>query len=343
MHARALVLGATGMIGAHAVRACLRHNTPVRALIRRQSDQRNLTGLDIETTTGDLQDRASLVRAMKGCDLVIHAAGAYPKRHFGKRRFLARSRQEMANVIDAVRSVPPGTRIRFLYVSSVTTIGRAETGPRAGDPNTEDPTPLAREADASPPVVDSSPYYTVKSLMEEMAARAAATGLDAVIVNPTFCVDEFDSRKTTAQLLIPLAKRRIPAYVPGHLNAVATRDVGEGILLAARRGRAGQRYILGGENTTSGEFLERCSRVVGVRPPRFALPIAAAEAASLLTETIAYLARTRPLFPMAGVQMLKHSQAYDIRLAREELGYVPSSLDDAIQRAYAWYRDQSFL
>ncbi|MBD3236801.1 MAG: NAD-dependent epimerase/dehydratase family protein [Candidatus Eisenbacteria bacterium] len=335
MHARALVLGATGMIGAHAARACLRHGTPVRALVRPGSDARNLRGLDLEIAEGDLRDPASLRAALLGCDLVVHAAGAYPKRLFGKARFLARARTEMQNLLDAVGAAAQQHAVRLVYVSSVTTIGRptAETGA---------PRP-ARESDRTRPIRDPSPYFAVKALLEEMAERAAAGALDLVIVNPTFCVDDLDARRTTAQLLLPLARRQIPAYLPGHLNAVPTRDVGEGILLAARRGRRGERYILGGENLRSREFLERCARIAGVPSPRVALPIAAAEAASWTTEAWAHLTGGRPLFPMAGVRMLKHSQPFDTTRAREELGLVTSSLDDAIRRAYAWYRRNGYL
>ena len=179
--------------------------------------------------------------------------------------------------------------------------------------------------------------------MEDLARAAAGRGLPVVIVNPTFCVDEFDDHRSTAQLLVPLAKGMLPAYVPGRLNAVATRDVGEGIWQAAELGRIGARYILGGENLTSREFLERCARVAGVAAPRLALPIGFAECASFMSEAFARLTGTRPLFPMAGVRMLKHSQPYDITLAREELGFTPTTLDAAIERAYAWYRARKFI
>jgi dihydroflavonol-4-reductase len=167
--------------------------------------------------------------------------------------------------------------------------------------------------------------------------------LPVVIVNPTFCVDELDARRSTAQLMLPLAKRQIPASLPGRLNAVATRDVGRGIVLAAQRGRIGQRYILGGENMTSRAFLERCARAAGVPAPRAEMPLGLAEAISLVTEILAWTTRTRPLFPLTGIRMAKHGQAYDISLARAELGYEPSPIEAAIERAYAWYRAQGWL
>lgn len=338
MFERALVLGATGMLGAHALHACLERGIAARALVRPGRDRRLLADFPVETIEGDLRDRTSLQRALAGCDLAIHAAAPYPKRHFGKARLLAEARRGMESLLQAAeasQAARGGALQRLVYVSSATTIGVPEASDGA-------PRRPARETDTIR-VRDSAPYFAVKFLMEDLARAAAEQGLPLVIVNPTFCVDEFDAHRTTAQLMLPLARRQLPAYLAGTLNAVATRDVGSGVLLAAERGRVGERYILGGENLTSGEFLERCARAAGVPPPRRALPLAVAEPISLATEVIAWLTRTPPLFPMTGIRMLRHAQAYDIARARLELGYVPTSLDDAIARAYAWYRARGWM
>ncbi|MCK4412379.1 MAG: NAD-dependent epimerase/dehydratase family protein [Candidatus Eisenbacteria sp.] len=341
MFSRALILGATGMIGAHALRACLRRGIAVRALIRPQSDRRLLEGRDVEIALGDLFDRGSLERALAGCDLAIHCAAAYPTRYFGKRAFLTHARTGMANVLAAAAAATgnagPGDSglRRLVYVSSATTIGRP--------PGTESSAARPAREDDLLRVPDQSPYFAAKSLMEDLARDAAAEGVPLVIVNPTFCVDEYDDHRTTAQLMIPLAKGQIPAYLPGTLNAVPTRDVGEGIVRAAERGRIGERYILGGENLTSREFLARCAETVGVSPPRVAMPIPLAEALSWITEAFAHLGGGRPLFPMAGIRMMKWSQPYATDRAREELGYTPSSVTAAIERAYAYYRARGWL
>ncbi len=335
--ARALVLGATGMIGAHAVRACLKRDIPVRALIRPTSEAGNLEGLDVERVPGDLADQASLRSALEDCDLFIHAAAPYPTHHFGKVRLIAQATHGLRNLLEVAREAP-GLR-RLVYVSSVTTIGI----PAGEDGRPAPHTRPARESDVQFPVDDDAPYFGVKVAMERQALDAAQAGVPVVVVNPTFCVDALDARRTTAQLMIPLARRQVPAYIPGYLNAVATQDVGTGILLAALRGRVGQRYILGGENMRSQEFLARCAREVGVSAPRLAMPIALAEVVSFFTECVAHVTGTRPLFPMTGIRMMKHSQVYDIGKARGELGYEPTSVDAAIRRAYEWYRAKGML
>lgn len=357
MFTRALILGATGMLGCHAVHAALRRGLRVRALVRPGSPARILEDLEVEIARGDLLDPASLRAAFEGCDLVVQAAAPYPKRHFGKPALLREAAAGMEHWLGAARAC--GTLVRAIYVSSVTTIGRAGSGPAretaapaGGDTAAAaggtapaerravaDPAAplLARETDEEP-IAEDAPYFAVKARMEAQAMAAARAGLPLIVVNPTFCVDEFDDHRTTAQLLVPLAKGQLPAYIPGRINAVATRDVGEGILLAAERGRIGERYILGGENTSSREFLERCARVAGVRPPRLAFPVALAEGLSCATEVIARLSGTRPLFPLTGVRMIKRGQHYDTTKAESELGYAATDLDSAIERAYRWYR-----
>jgi len=348
MHARpfqrALVLGATGMIGAHAVRSCLARGIAVQALVRPASERRLLEQLaqesqasgapGIEYAVGDLGDPASLTRALEGCDLAIHAAAPYPRRHFGKKAFLEAAARGMRNFLDAALAASGATSPtlrRIVYVSSSTTIGLS---PTPGRPANEDD--LSR-------VPDDSPYFAVKFLLEDMASDAARAGLPVVIVNPTLCVDEYDDHRTTAMLLIPLARNKLPAFLKGVVNAVATRDVGEGILLAALRGRPGRRYILGGENLSTRELLERCAKVAGVKPPRMTMPIGLAQPISMATELLARLTGTFPLFPMSGVRMSRWSQPYSIERAREELGYAPTPLDPAIERAYAWYRARGWL
>jgi len=361
---RALVLGASGMIGAHIVRSCLHRGIPTRALVRPSSDRRNLAGLALEVIEGDLRDADSIGRALDDCDLLLHAAAPYPRRHFGKARLIRDASDDMQRLLETFahhRTASP--RCRMVYVSSVTTIG-IPTGPDPGPAKHAKPTPQApsaphtesapqatrpphsrpaRETDTEPTVHDSAPYFELKQTLETMARRGAQEGADIVIVNPTFCIDAFDSNLTTAQLLLPLARRQLPAYLPGMLNAVPTRDVGEGVLLAAERGRRGERYILGNENLTSRALLERCAGIAGVAAPRHALPIPVAELLSMATELVAGMTGTRPLFPMTGIRMIKHGQAVDIRRAREELGYRTTSLDEAIRRAFDWYRQEGYL
>jgi dihydroflavonol-4-reductase len=336
---KALIIGATGMIGTHAVHACLRRGIAVRATERPASNNQNLLGLEIEKASASLEDPEALREAMTGCDLVIHAAAPYPSRHFGKAKLLTAARAGMTSFLKTAQSQITGSLKRIVYVSSVTTIGI----PAGSDGRPDRGSRAAVESDTAFPIADSAPYFELKAMLENMALAAADDGLPLTVVNPTFCVDEFDSHQTTAQLMVPLAKGQIPAYLPGLLNAVATADVGEGICLAAQRGAIGRRYILGAENMSSREFMERCALEVGVKAPALAFPLPVAEGISMVAEWLAYVTGSRPLFPMTGIRMMKNSQPFDISRARDELGYAPLPVAGAITRAYNWYRREGLI
>ena len=142
----------------------------------------------------------------------------------------------------------PGLK-RFIYTSSLTTIGRP-----AGRDRSEPWPRLADERDRYDLMRASSPYFAMKAEMEAEATRAAVEGMPVIIGNPSLCVDAYDPTPTTGKLLVAVARRRMPVYLPGVMNVVATRDVGEALVNAAVLGRTGQRYILGGENTTAREI-----------------------------------------------------------------------------------------
>ncbi len=232
----------------------------------------------------------------------------------------------------------PGLK-RIVYTSSVTTIGR----PRGSEPGGP-PQRIANEADRYDLAPDPSPYFACKRQLEASVARAANEGLPAVLVNPTLVVDAGDAHLTTGRLLLPVARGRMPFYLPGSVDVVAGTDVGEGHALAALRGRTGQRYILGHESMSLGRFLALVAQEAGVAGPRIRLPFAIAEPISLVTEGIAIVRRAQwAVFPTHGLKMLRHAQAVDSSLAVRELGMPQTGAGDAVRRALAWYRAEGML
>jgi dihydroflavonol-4-reductase len=184
----------------------------------------------------------------------------------------------------------------------------------------------------------------MKEEMESQVARAAVEGLPAVIVNPTLCVDTHDALPTSGKLLCAVARREMPAYLPGVLNVVATRDVAEGLVLAAARGRTGQRYILGHENMQAREFLALIAEVAGVPPPRVSLPLSLAGAVAWVAEVGNLIARRSwPVLPLSGVQMIRYSQPFDCRRAREELGLPQTPVRVAVADALRWFGENGYL
>jgi dihydroflavonol-4-reductase len=289
-------------------------------------------------------DQAALEQAEMGA----HVARVQPERIDEMRRIvrdprlLALAAEGKLNAsqhpsLEQCRGIPGVKRI--VYTSSVTTIGR----PRGSEPG-QPRGVLSNESDRYDPAPHPSPYFTCKHLMEAAVARAANEGLPAVIVNPTLVVDAGDSHLTTGKLLLEVARRRMPFYLPGMIDAIAGNDVGEGHVMAAIRGRTGHRYILGHERMSLEGFLAVVAEEAGVQRPRIPCPYPVAVAISLATEWIAYLQGRRwPLFPTHGLKMLRYSPAVDSSLAVSELSLPRTPVRVAVRRALAWYREEGLL
>ena len=328
---RALVLGATGHIGAHVVRALLARGYTVRATSRSARYQSVLDGLPVEPVVLDLDgDPAALRDALKDCALVFHCAGFYP-------RFTDRRDQAVARGVAQVRrlfEVLCASRVeRVVYTSSAATIAPAPEGR------------LAAEAEHEPwPLTHWRPLYaTVKIAMEHAVLDYARRGLPVVIVNPSLCVGEYDARPFSGRLLLLFANGRCPVYLEHQFNAVYTGDVGVAHVLAAERGRPGERYLLSDRNVTMGEWAKLVAHVAGARPPRWRIPYPLAIAASTAAELAATVMRTEPLFPLRAVQQARQGQRLDGSRARRELGMPHTLLEDAIRLALAWFKRHGYL
>lgn len=344
-----LVLGGTGLIGSHVVRSFASRGARVRVLVRPESRRDVLMGVPgVAFREGDLFDVSSLRQALDGCQIFVHAAAPYPTRAFGRRGQMRRARESLLNVVDAARFcasrensgspvnplIPPRKLVRVVYVSAPTTIAPATDKNR-----------LANEERSYLKPPDGAPYFRVKEFMErEFMMTSLLEDLPVVIVNPTFVVDAYDSRPTSGQLLLAIAKRELPFLLKGNVNVVAGCDVGEGILLAAMRGEPGERYILGGENMTLRNLVHRIARISGVRAPRATLPMAFAEVIAWLSEILALLKPgSRPLLPVNGLHLLRRSRWMDSSRAKRELGWRTTSVDEAIKRALEWFQKTGML
>src|SRR5881397_63050 len=256
----ALVTGATGFVGANVVRALLDDGRRVRALVRRSSDRRAIEGLALDVCEGDLLDPASLRRAVTGVLHVYHVAADY--------RLWARDPRDLyrANV-DGTRAVLAACAdagvARVVYTSTVGALGI----PEDGSPGTETtPVTLADMV---------GPYKTSKFLAEQVALGFALKGLPVVIVNPSTPIGPWDVKPTpTGQMVVDFLKNKMFATLDTGLNLVHVRDVARGHLLAAERGRVGEKYILGNSNVTLDEIGMLLAEIAGSRAPRARIPYA---------------------------------------------------------------------
>ncbi len=328
-----LVTGGSGFVGAHVVRSLLARGQRVRCLVRgpRPSGRgsANLDGLDVERVEGDLLEPDSLGPATRGVERVFHVAADY--------RLFARDPRPLyrANV-DGTRALleaaaREGVR-RFVHTSSVGALGLTSDGTPA------DETTPARLADMI------GHYKRSKFLAEREAEAAAARGLPVVIVNPSTPIGEMDARPTpTGQVVVDFLNRRMPAYVDTGLNLVDVRDVAEGHVLAAERGRVGERYVLGAENLTLRAILETLARLTGLPAPRVRLPRWIPLLVAGVETGFAKCFGGTPRVPLEGVRMARHRMFFDHGKARQELGYAPGPVEDALVRAIGWYRANGYV
>ncbi|HJY88558.1 MAG TPA: hopanoid-associated sugar epimerase [Candidatus Acidoferrales bacterium] len=322
-----LVTGATGFLGSHLLRQLLARGQSVRVLVRPASQLRAIEGLPAERVGGDLRDAASLARALGGVRRVFHVAADY--------RLWARNPQEIyeSNVLGTRNLLDTARRLgveQFIYTSTVATIAV----PRSGTFPNEDTEARLEEMIGH--------YKRSKFLAEQEAL--GAEGLPVIVVNPTTPVGPGDWKPTpTGRILLDFLNDRMPAYVDTGLNLVPVEDVAAGHLLAAERGRVGERYILGGPNMTLKEILNVLSSVTGRPAPRLRLPHAVALAAGYADEFVSRALGREPQIPLEGVRMARHKMFVDCSKATRELGFVAGSVEQALARAVRWYEENGYV
>jgi dihydroflavonol-4-reductase len=321
-----LVTGATGFVGSHVARQLVGAGHAVRVLVRPGSNLQSLADLAVERVDGDLRDAGSIERAMKGARQVFHVAADY--------RLWAKNPSEIyeSNVEGTRRLFEIAAREgveRIVYTSTVATIAVP------ADSHTE-----ALPGEGTHATLDQmiGHYKRSKFLAEQEAVKAAAAGVPVVIVNPTAPVGPGDWKPTpTGRIIVDFLNGKMPAYVDTGLNVVSVEDVAAGHLLAASRGRIGERYILGGRNMTLKQILDALSSITGRPAPRVRLPHAVALAAGYADEFFSRLVGREPQIPVEGVKMSRHRMFIASDKAERELGYRAGSVELALERAVRWY------
>ncbi|HHS98251.1 MAG TPA: NAD-dependent epimerase/dehydratase family protein [Chloroflexi bacterium] len=323
---KALVTGATGCVGANVVAALLRRGHAVRAMHRSTSKLDALDGLEVERVVGNILDPPSLMRAMEGCDWVFHVAAVSDYWRTPPEVIYRVNVEGTRNVVEA--ALRTGVR-RLIYTSSVGALGVPRTG-RLLDETCVFNLPPHR-----------FPYGHSKHLAEEVVQEGVRRGLDAVIVNPAAVMGPRDVHWIGGSVLQEVQRGKAWFAPPGGTCWAAATDVGEGHVLAAERGRTGERYLLGGENLTHRQALETVAQVLGRRGPWFTLPRWTMGG----LERFVRLTRRFVRFPLSPEQVwLSAREIYcDSRKAVQELGYPQTPFRVAVEEAYRWYRERGWM
>jgi dihydroflavonol-4-reductase len=326
---KTLVTGGTGFVGANVVRALLKRGAEVRALVRPRSDTQNLDSLDVELVAGDLRDRSSLEAALEGCDTVYHVAAMYTLWARNPREIYDSNVTGTINILEAAGQA--GVQ-KIVYTSSVATIGL----PKDGTPGNED-IPLAPEDMVSD-------YKRSKYLAEQEVLKHARRGLPVVIVNPSLPVGAWDVKPTpSGQIIVNFLRGKIPAYVDTGLNVVDVEDVAIGHVMAAERGRIGERYILGHANLTLPELFQLLEQISGRRAPHVRIPYSVAYLSACVSECVARTITHKPPFvTLAGVKLSRKRMFFDASKAVRELGLPQTPAIEALSKAVQWFREHRY-
>lgn len=332
---KCFVTGASGFVGANLVSVLEEAGHEVRALLRPNADRRGLEGVGFEAVAGDLNDRGSLARGLRGCDWCFHVAASY---HLWlpdyAPMYLANVEGTRAVIEEARRA---GCR-RIVYTSTVGCIGLPKPDAQGRIQPTNEQAPVGE--------AQMSNHYKLSKWRAEVVARQlAAAGAPVVIVNPSAPVGPRDVKPTpTGQMIVDFLNRALPATMDTGLNYVHVRDVAVGHLRAAERGRVGERYILGNRdgNWTMREAMAVLSELTGLPAPRWQVPYGLAWFGAVLNEGLSKVTGRPPKAPLAGVRMAKYKMYFDPSKAIRELDLPQTSPRQALADAVAWFQHHGY-
>jgi len=321
---RVFITGATGFVGGHVARSYAAAGADLRLLTRQTSRLDSLSGIDAEMVTGDLREPEKLRSALAGCDALVHVAADY--------RLWVRDPKEMyAANVDGTRELlrlahEVGVQ-RVVYTSSVATMGFKADGTIV---NEDTPVSLADMI---------GHYKRSKFLGEQEAIRAAQAGQHVMILNPTTPIGAGDAKPTpTGRIIVDFLNKKFPAYVDTGLNLVDVEEVARMHVVTLERGTPGERYILGGENLTLKQILDRMSSISGLPSPTMKVPHGVAMTFAFFDEMITGRLRGKePRATVEAVRMGKKMMFASSVKAERELGFQVLPVYPALRTAIDWF------
>ena len=324
--------GATGFVGHHVARELAAQGAQLCFLVRKTSNLANLEGIPGETHTGDLGDPASIGQmksALEGCDAVMHVAADY--------RLWIPDPQSMyrANVEgtrELLRLAREAKIRRVVYTSSVATMGFRQDGIIVNED-----TPVSLESMVGH-------YKRSKFLAEQVAIAAAEAGQQVMILNPTTPIGSHDAKPTpTGRICVDFLKGKFPAYVDTGLNLVDVAEVARTHATALEKGTPGRRYILGGENLTLKQILDKMSAITGIPSPTVKIPFAVAATYAFFEENITGRLRGKePRATLEEVRMGRKKMYASSARAQQELGFRVAPVYPAMRTAIEWFRANGY-
>ncbi len=326
---KTLVTGATGFIGSTVVRELLKDGAEVRVTVRKDSDTTNIDGLDVEKTFADTRDRESLKAALKGCDTLYHVAAYFAHWSLNKDLFYQVNVDGTRNLLE--EALAQGLE-KVVYTSTANCMGAHGAGNYANE-----------EAEFNE--WETGDHYAISKYLAEIEAKKICDkGLPMVIVNPTLVIGVRDIKPTpSGKLIVDIVNREMPGYIDGATNIIDVQDVARGHLLAAKKGRVGERYIFGNDNVTVGDFFKLVAEVAGVKPPRLKLPYPVALLLAYAFHAQARITRKPPVVSLSQVRIGKMGEHFDNSKAVNELGLPLTPLRTTVENTIEWFMQNGYL
>jgi len=326
---KTLVTGATGLIGSSLVRELVKDGVEVKVMVRENSDTRNIDGLDVEKAFGDIRDGESVKAALQGCDTFYQAAALYVFWTPDSKVLYDINVEGTKIALNA--ALEQGIE-KVVYTSSIAAVGSSGLNKLANE-------------DTEFNLWDTGDHYIRSKYLGEVEAKKfCEKGLPVVIVNPAGVIGVRDIKPTpSGQIILDVLNKKMPAYMDGGMNFVDVEDVARGHILAAQKGRIGERYILGNENLSLKDFFILIGQVSGIAPPRFKVPYSAALAMAYMYQLGANITRKPPVITPAGVRMAIKYTYYDVSKAVNELGFPQTPIKTTVEKAVNWFRENGYV
>ncbi|MGI0480593.1 hopanoid-associated sugar epimerase [Geminocystis sp. CENA526] len=317
------ITGATGFVGANIARSLLKENYQVKALVRKNSNLANVKNLDIELVEGSLNDE-NLAQKMLDCDYLFHVAAHYSLWSKDKDLLYQNNVLGTRNILQCAKKA--GIK-RTVYTSSVAAIGLRKDAI------------LTDENYQSPVEKLIGNYKKSKYYAEQEAHLAVKNGQDIVIVNPSTPIGEYDIKPTpTGEIIVRFLTDNMPGFVNTGLNFIDVQDVAKGHILALQKGKTGERYILGNQNLTLSQFLEKLAIITNKKPPQIEFPLWLPLSVAFMDEYVLSKFGKTPSIALEGVKMSGQFMYYDSSKAVRELGLPQTNIDEAIDRSVKWFQ-----
>jgi dihydroflavonol-4-reductase len=333
---KCFVTGASGFVGANLVQELYARGHDVKALLRPNADERGLRGAKFQRVAGDILDRDILARELAGCDWCFHVAASY---QLWMRDYAPMYQANVEGTRKVLEAAGRAGCEKIIYTSTVGCIGLPKEENGKFTPTSEIHEAFEHHM--------SNDYKRSKFRAEAVAMELfREKNLPIVIVNPSAPVGPADVKPTpTGKVIVDFLNRRMPAYLETGLNWVHVRDVAIGHILAAEKGRLGERYILGNVegNWTMSQTLAALAEISGVPATRIKIPYWVAYRAAQIDEAISYFTGKPPRAPIGGVRMAKYKMWFDPAKAVRELGLPQTPPKQAFADAIEWFRANGFV